>query len=70
MDKPRWKTEVIRYFTKNKKLENCLFDLIDLIQIELGCNFLYALREAMEIVNIKTEEEEHRNMNVRKYVTI
>ncbi|KXZ39462.1 hypothetical protein SAMN05661008_00351 [Alkalithermobacter thermoalcaliphilus JW-YL-7 = DSM 7308] len=62
-------SEVIRYFTKNKETgEFAYFDLIDLIQIELGCNFLYALREAMEALNIKTEEEEHRNMNVRKYV--
>lgn len=62
-------SEVVRYFTKNPQSgEFAYFDLIDLIQIELGCNFLYALREAMEALNIKTEEEEHRNMNVRKYV--
>lgn len=62
-------SEVVRYFTKNPQSgEFAYFDLVDLIQIELGCNFLYALREAMEALNIKTEEEEHRNMNVRKYV--
>lgn len=41
---------------------------MDLVQLELGCSFLYAFIETMELLKIKTEEEEYKKMNIKKYV--
>ncbi len=61
-------TERVRYFSKNPETGKFFYlDIIDLVQMELKCSFVYAFLKVMELLKIKTEEEEWKKIQTEKY---